>query len=213
MAKSKKWYVVWRGNTPGVYDDWSVAKSQITHFSNARYKGYPSEQEAKEAFVAGPPALPAYLTSSKKKELSSLAPSVKPLTRAIAVDAACAGNPGLMEYRGVSLWDKKELFHKKFELGTNNIGEFLAIVHCMAMLKNNNIEDVAIYSDSMTAQGWVNKGKCRTKLITTPQTAELLSLVKRAETWLQNNPTRPLLLKWPTEAWGEIPADFGRKHK
>lgn len=210
MAKTKKYYVVWRGRVPGVYEDWASAKVQVDNFPDARFKGYPSEVEAKEAYEAGPPSVPAYITASKKAK-NGEPPSEKPLLRAIAVDAACSGNPGVMEYRGVALWNKEEIFRLKFDLGTNNIGEFLAIVHCMALLHQKNAPDITIYSDSKIAMSWVRNGKCRTKLELTPRTADLLNLVKRAEDWLKNNSFRSPLVKWPTEVWGEIPADFGRK--
>ena len=45
-----------------------------------------------------------------------------------AVDAACSGNPGPMEYRGIDLATGAEIFHFGPVHGTNNIGEFLAIV-------------------------------------------------------------------------------------
>lgn len=210
MAKSRKYYVVWRGRVPGIYTDWESAKAQIEQFPDARFKGYLSETEAQEAYAAGPPRVPAYITASKNAK-AGLPPTERPLVRAIAVDAACSGNPGVMEYRGVSLWDNQEVFHKKFELGTNNIGEFLAIVHCMALLQQKDAGDITIYSDSQIAMSWVRNGKCRTKLDLTPRTAELMGLVKRAEDWLNNNTFRTPLVKWPTEVWGEIPADFGRK--
>lgn len=216
MAKGSKFYVVWRGRTPGIYTDWASAKEQIQGFADARFKGYQTEAEAEEAYKAGPPKIPAYIIASRNVK-SEVAPTEQPLVRAIAVDAACSGNPGVMEYRGVSLWDKKEIFHMKFDLGTNNIGEFLAIVHGMSLLKQKQdllqqkFDDITIYSDSKIAMSWVKQCKCKTKLEYTPRTAKLFELVKRAEDWLKANAFRTPLVKWPTEVWGEIPADFGRK--
>ncbi len=209
MAKKIKYYVVWQGWEPGVYSTWKEAEAQIHEFSGARYKSFLTKEEADAAYVAGAPAI-SYARSAAKKE-SVVPPTEHPLTRSIAVDAACAGNPGKMEYRGISLWDNKEIFHMQFALGTNNIGEFLAIVHGLAMLKQHNSEDITIYSDSQTAIGWVKRKHCNTKLEQTPRTAELLSLVRRAEKWLSENVVKNPIVKWPTEVWGEIPADFGRK--
>lgn len=141
---------------------------------------------------------------------------------ALAVDAACSGNPGPMEYRGVLLHSDtpddvstfravKDVFHYGPVHGTNNIGEFLAIVHALALMKQKDIT-MPIFSDSMTAQTWVRNRKCKTTLARTPETEELLGLVVRAETWLKDN--QPLLapvIKWDTDRYGEIPADFGRK--
>ncbi|MCH5177762.1 MAG: ribonuclease H [Prevotellaceae bacterium] len=130
---------------------------------------------------------------------------------AIAVDAACSGNPGPMEYRGVHLPSGKQIFHFGPVQGTNNIGEFLAIVHALALLKQRNLPTMTIYSDSRTAQIWVQKRKCKTTLQRTPENAELFGIIERAERWLQTNTYSNPILKWDTENWGEIPADFGRK--
>ncbi len=129
---------------------------------------------------------------------------------ALAVDAACSGNPGPMEYRGVHLPSGRQVFHFGPIQGTNNIGEFLAIVHALALMKQKGIR-MTIYSDSKTAQTWVRNRKAKTTLANTPQTAEALNLVARAEKWLRENGVDVPIEKWDTEHWGEIPADFGRK--
>ena len=203
-----KHYVVWKGRVPGIYADWASAKAQIENFEGARFKGFTSREEAEKAYAEGPKPLPAYVTHRRKEPRPD---TEKPLALAIAVDAACSGNPGVMEYRGVSLWDKQEIFRHKYDLGTNNIGEFLAIVEGLARLKIAGRNDVTIYSDSMIAIGWIRQGKCKTKLIQTPKTAELLAVVRRAEAWLAQNGIANPIVKWPTDIWGEIPADFGRK--
>lgn len=129
----------------------------------------------------------------------------------MAVDAACSGNPGLLEYRGVYVADRSEIFHMgPLEEGTNNIGEFLAIVHALALLKKQN-KNIPVYSDSMNAIKWVIKKKCNTKLEQSEKNKLLFELIGRAEVWLQNNDYRNPILKWETKQWGEIPADFGRK--
>lgn len=130
---------------------------------------------------------------------------------AIAVDAACAGNPGAMEYRGVYLQTGKEIFHFGPVHGTNNIGEFLAIVHGLALLKQKNLPLMPIYSDSVNAQLWVRKRKCKTTLERNEKTEELYQMIERAEKWLRTNTYGNPIIKWETDKWGEIPADFGRK--
>ena len=129
---------------------------------------------------------------------------------AIAVDAACSGNPGPMEYRGVDLRTGQELFHFGPIQGTNNIGEFLAIVHALALQKKEGATRT-IYSDSRTAIIWVSKKHCKTTLPRTPENAYLYNVIARAEQWLRVNSYPNKLLKWETERWGEVPADFGRK--
>jgi ribonuclease HI len=129
----------------------------------------------------------------------------------VAVDAACSGNPGPMEYRGVYLLTGQQIFHYGPVYGTNNIGEFLAIVHALALMKQKGIS-MTIYSDSRNALSWVKQKKCKTKLERTPKTEELFQMIERAENWLKNNSYDHIpLLKWETDQWGEVPADFGRK--
>ena len=131
-------------------------------------------------------------------------------TEALCVDAACSGNPWMMEYRGVHITSGRQIFHFGPVWGTNNIGEFLAIVHGLALLKKLG-KTIKIYSDSNTAQTWVRKKQCKTTIERTEKTAELLQIVARAENWLRTNPGPYDIEKWNTEEWGEIPADFGRK--
>lgn len=203
MGKKQKYYVVWAGHKTGVFTSWGEVTPLIKGYKGAKYKSFPTLEEAEKAYADG------YSATIKREQETP--ETEQPILRSIAVDAACSGNPGKMEYRGVSLWDNKQIFHMSFDLGTNNIGEFLAIVHALAMLQKQGIDNVMIYSDSRIAMGWVNSGVCKTKLEQTPLTAHLLTVVRRAETWLKNNTFRVPIVKWPTKAWGEIPADFGRK--
>ena len=129
---------------------------------------------------------------------------------AIAVDAACSGNPGPMEYRGVYLRTGQQIFHFGPIHGTNNIGEFLAIVHALALLKKQGLS-MPIYSDSRNAIGWIKQKKCKTKLERNARTEEVFQMIDRAESWLKNNSYNTQVLKWNTSEWGEVPADFGRK--
>ena len=127
-----------------------------------------------------------------------------------AVDAACSGNPGTMEYRCVDLSTGAVVFYFGPVFGTNNIGEFLAIVHALALMKQKGIRKT-IYSDSRTAISWVRKKKCKTTLEHNQKTATLYNVIMRAERWLMTNVYDVPIIKWETREWGEIPADFGRK--
>lgn len=130
-----------------------------------------------------------------------------------AVDAACSGNPGPMEYQAVDLATGAQVFHFGPVHGTNNIGEFLAIVHALALMEQQGIQGKTIYSDSYNAILWVNKKKCKTKLERTPKTEPLFQIIQRAEKWLQTHTVRVPIIKWETKKWGEVPADFGRKNR
>lgn len=216
MAKNKpKFYVVWEGAQPGIYTSWNECEKQIKGFPEAKFKSFGTVQEANDAFLQ-----PWYKFIGKNAEKSSGDPKIdykllpkeeQPIPESIAVDAACSGNPGKMEYRGVDVKTGYEIFRfGPIEEGTNNIGEFLAIVHALALFYQNN-PSLVIYTDSLTALKWVNDRKSRTRLVRSDKNAHLFSLLERAETWLRNNSYENPVLKWDTEKWGEIPADFGRK--
>ena len=128
-----------------------------------------------------------------------------------AVDAGCSGNPGPMEYQAVDLQTGVQVFHYGPVHGTNNIGEFLAIVHALALMEQRGIHDKVVYSDSYNAILWVKKKQCKTKLVRNEQTENLFKMIARAENWLKTHTISTPVIKWETAKWGEIPADFGRK--
>ena len=213
MAKNK-FYVVWQGRTPGIYESWEACEKEIAGVKGAKYKSFPNKLTAETAFNEGPDAywgkeVTPVIDLSKAKE--------QPVSPAIAVDAACSGNPGKMEYQGVFVdfgtqpATSVKLFKSpSFENGTNNIGEFLAIVHALAWQKQKHLS-YPIYSDSVNAQLWIRQKKCKTKLQPNAKNTYLFELIARAEKWLNENAIEVPILKWKTEIWGEIPADFGRK--
>ena len=200
----QKYYVVWKGVQPGIYSNWTVCKLQIQGYEGAIYKSFDSLKEAEEAMNESPWN---HIGSNTKKHK---APAPYQLM-SLAVDAACSGNPGNMEYRGVYVETGQELFHiGPMRQGTNNIGEFLALVHSLAYCKKNGCM-MPVYSDSHTAILWVQQKKCKTKLERTPVSEPIFNLIERAEKWLRENSYATRILKWDTAEWGEIPADFGRK--
>jgi ribonuclease HI len=211
MKKSKsKYYVVWDGHQTGIFDTWDKCKKVVDGFTSAKYKSFDTLEEAKNAFGSN---AWNYLGKTAKTPVNkeSLVKFGNPLKQAICVDAACSGNPGILEYRGVDKQTGYEIFRRgPFPEGTNNIGEFLAIVTGLAWLKQNNLS-WPLYSDSRNAILWVEQMTCKTKLPRNKKNEELFALVDRAEEWLRNNSFSTRILKWETKAWGEIPADFGRK--
>lgn len=206
MAKSSKFYVVWEGYEPGIYSSWQECKLKIQNYPNAKYKSFPNLEEAKDAYSMG------FYGYQKQKKINPKTFSTEGIEwNSIAVDAASSGNPGKMEYRGVVTKTKQVLFHMgPFPNGTNNIGEFLALVHGLAFLKDKKSE-LPIYTDSKIAMSWIRQKKCKTKLAKNSKNEKLFELIKRAEAWLLKNKFSNPILKWETKAWGEIPADFGRK--
>lgn len=218
MAQKKpKFYVVWQGRSPGVYSTWDACQNQISGFSGAKYKSFPSRSAAETAFKQAADQHWGKGGSSRSKKSTPVVDSddlegMGVDMTAWAVDAACKGNPGELEYQGVDLASGINLFHKgPYEEGTVNIGEFLAIVHALALLDHAGHSHTAIYSDSRIGISWVKQKKCKTKLPRSPINAGLFRLVDRAEKWLESHKFQNRILKWETKHWGEIPADFGRK--
>ena len=199
----QKFYVVWKGNNPGVYQSWEKCQNEIKNINGALFKSFTSLEEAKKAFDQD---YEEYKQSLDYKNISD-----GPELNSISVDAASSGNPGVMEYQGVNT-DTKEILFKMgpFNNATNNIGEFLALVHGIAILEKNQKKKI-IYSDSITAMSWVRKKHCQTKLKKNEENEEVFVLVERAITWLKENNYSIVIKKWDTKNWGEIPADFGRK--
>jgi len=213
MGKAKrKYYVVWKGNKPGVYTTWEECKKQVHGFTTPAFKAFENKEIAEKAFTENPGKYmgnnyiePVMLKKYQNKKIGS------PIKNTLSVDAACSGNPGPLEYQGVDTSTGKLIFHQgPFPLGTVNIGEFLALVHGLALLKKQN-SSMPIYSDSMTAMSWVRKKAIKTNLERNNETEELFKLVDRALIWIKTNTWENKILKWETAVWGEIPADFGRK--
>lgn len=207
MAK-KNFYVVWNGVKPGVYSSWAECKAQVDGYDGAIYKSFPSKEAAEKAYNDNPWLYVGKQAEKKKVSINNIPEIMKD---SLSVDAACSGNPGLLEYRGVYVKTGEEVFKQgPFEKGTNNIGEFLALVHGLALLKQKNFS-IPIYSDSVNAIKWVKEKKCKTKLERVPENESLFYMIERAEKWLRENTYNTPIIKWKTNEWGEIPADFGRK--
>lgn len=213
MTQKRKYYVVWTGHAPGIYDSWEECRQQVENFPGAQYKSYATQAEAVAAFRGNPRDELYMIRAIASRPAAAVNMSAFPEIRtdAIAVDAACSGNPGVMEYRGVEVQTGAELFHfGPVPDATNNVGEFLALVHGLALCKQQGWA-FPVYSDSRTAMAWVRRGHAATKLARTSRNGRLFELIARAESWLAANPRHNAIIKWETERWGEIPADFGRK--
>ncbi|MBK7883007.1 MAG: ribonuclease H family protein [Chitinophagaceae bacterium] len=210
MAK-QKFYVVWKGRETGIFESWDKCKEQIHKFPQAEYKSFKTRQLAEEAFrnesadFIGKDIFEATLTEEQLKLLGD------PILESISVDGAWNTATGVVECQGIHTRTKKVLFRLgPFEDGTNNIAEFLAIVNGLAYCKTNNLK-LPIYSDSTNAIGWVRDKQARTKHNKSDKNIKLFELIDRAIKWLNENEYNNQILKWETRAWGENPADFGRK--
>ena len=210
----KKFYVVWNGYATGVFDSWEECQLQTKGYPGAKYKSFDSQEAAVEAYRGDPAEQIELLASIAKPRPAPVNYESFPDIRldSLAVDAACSKNPGPVEYQGVWVRTGERIFHVgPIEGGTNNIGEYLALVHGLALLKSQGRPNTPIYTDSRTARAWVRNRQPKTTLPRTPQNERLFEMIERATAWLNANPLTNPILTWDTPAWGEIPADFGRK--
>ena len=209
MWKSeKKFYVVRKWKKIWIFDSWDECKESVNWFADAKYKWFSSKEDAEIALKQWWEKYYEVKKTEKKGVVKN--EEIPFFAESIAVDAACSGNPWEMEYRWIDLQTWDEIFHEKFKIWTNNIGEFLAIVHWLNYLWNDNR---VIYSDSRIAISWVNQWKCKTKIDASESSdySRTLDAIERSEKWLKENWIKHRILKRNTEDWGEIPADFGRK--
>ena len=209
-----KYYVVWEGRSPGIYDNWEDAKVQIENFPGARYKSFSNQDDATQAFRSDPGQYLGIYRAMGTQPVKIINYEAFPEIQlnAIAVDAACSHNPGPVEYKGVLVGTGETLFHfGPAQGGTNNIGEFLAIIHAAAMLAQKGDTTTPIYTDSRTALSWIRNRASKSTLKPTADNSYILDVLRRANRWIATHNIPNPILKWETERWGEIPADFGRK--
>ncbi len=209
---SNKYYVVWNGVEPGVYDSWEECELQVKNFPGAKYRAFPTQRAAVEAYRGEADLGIFKAIGQHTRQFVNYAAFPEIRLDAIAVDGACSKNPGPMEYRGVMVGDGSEVFHVgPIDGGTNNIAEYIALIHAAALLARRGDYTTPIYSDSKTALGWLAKGHSNTKITPTAANAQIRQLLARADAWRSANRILNPVIKWDTDRWGEIPADFGRK--
>lgn len=204
MASRQKFYTVWVGKKPGVYTTWADCEQQVKGIVGAKYKSYPSLEIAREAFTKTP-------LWDHKLRSALIDQKINLPTHYLCVDAACSGVPGPVEWRVVKMPERKIILKKgPYHYGSNNIGEFLALVDAIRYRQDHTL-DLAIYSDSITALAWVRNKKCKTTIDVAKNNKQLAALIFEAESFLTSSGKFNELLKWETNNWGEIPADYGRK--
>ena len=164
VMKKEKYYVVWAGVSPGIYTSWTDCQLQTKGYEGAKYKSFESREEAEKAFASSPyayikrslPLLPRLLPHrrSPPHRRRGKQPCRR---RGLQRKPRCHGVPGSTRRQPSGNLSLRPMY------GTNNIGEFLAIVHGLALLKQKGF-DMPIYSDSVNAINWIKQKKCKTKL-------------------------------------------------
>jgi ribonuclease HI len=194
MAKNRSFYVVFKGRVEGIYETWAECEVHTKGFAGAKYKKYSSWHLAEAAY------------QNYHKEITTTEEQAYPLS-GLCVDGAC-DDSGNFEFRCVDL-ESGKIIHPSLRMkgGTNNVAEFLGLVWALAYCKKRSLV-TRVYSDSVTAIAWVRNKHARS---TVNVSVEVKSLLSKAQEWLQNNNSTSPVIKWRTDIWGEIPADYGRK--
>lgn len=207
MSKRNKYYVVWEGRQKGIFDTWSATEAQVKGYAGARYMAFESLEAARAAFAVNPHE---HIGKKPKADSPQRILTNPPIWDSYSVDAACSGNPGVLEYRCVHTQSREIVFARgPYDAGTNNVGEFLALVEILALCVKKH-DPRPIYTDSKIALAWLRDKKAKPK---NPERLNplLLERLARAEAWLASHSYPNQVLKWDTQAWGENPADYGRK--
>jgi ribonuclease HI len=146
-----KYYVVWKGREPGVYDNWEACKRQVEGFKSPLYKAFVSLPAAEEAFRKGSQD---YL-KSKDHPMQMIFDALygSPIIPSIAVDGACSGKTKQAEYQEWIPKPNNVYFIGSFSEGTNNLMEFLAW-YMLWRIANVIIWMCLFYTDSATAMKW-----------------------------------------------------------
>ena len=175
---AKKFYVVWQGKTPGIYTDWNSCKQQVDKFAGARYKSFPTQAEAQQAFnggghlsksvISGSAVSPLAKSNVVKKPASHATAknSIKTYTAAdiakmpvdvkIYTDGGCEPNPG-QSGSGMAVYRAEriaELWYGLYNaMGTNNTAELNALHQALIMARTESqlSQSVAIFCDSKYA--------------------------------------------------------------
>lgn len=207
----KGFYVVWKGRKPGIYKTWEDCSEQVFKFEDGKYKKFDTYEDAVFAFHHPEQFLIAQ-KSFKNTQSSYQKNIIATPSEGICVDGAYSSATKIGEYQGIDLKNNQQVFHRgDFEESSNNLMEFLAIVHALAFCKQNNLPTLPIYSDSRTAIQWVKNKRTASTIPRSENNKRTFHFIDKAIIWLQQNDFSNPILKWETEQWGENPADFGRK--
>ncbi|MCV6587748.1 MAG: ribonuclease H family protein [Marinobacterium sp.] len=175
---AKKYYVVWKGRQPSVFNSWLACQRSVDKFPGARFKSFLTLAEAEAAFDKGAPASGRYVSGNytgagqvTHKHPKPAEPSTAEFQLQVYCDGACEPNPGEAG-SGVAVYREGKLNGLWYGLynpqGTNNIAELNAL-HQALLIARQGIEQglsVQVLCDSMYAlnciskwaKGWQAKG-------------------------------------------------------
>lgn len=172
---AKKFYVVWKGRSTGIFTDWDTCKKQVDAFAGAKYKSFKTRDDAEAAFAgnATTASSPVKKKSSTQTVKTYTADEIDamPLDTKIFTDGGCEPNPGKAG-SGVAVYRNNVVEELWFGLynpsGTNNTAELNALHQALMMAKSDvdRYKSVAIFCDSkysiqcvtQWAANWQKKG-------------------------------------------------------
>jgi ribonuclease HI len=180
---AKKYYVVWTGRKPGIFTTWNECKRQVDGFTGAKFKSFPTLDEAESAFGGKISSTSTSRSSSTKTRSASKPKKIKvpplseqqiaemPFDIKIFTDGACEPNPGEAG-TGLAVYLNNELTELWYGLyqkvGTNNTAELHGLKQAFHLAKEKLKAglSVAIYCDSkysidcitQWATSWEKKG-------------------------------------------------------
>lgn len=183
-----KFYVVWKGRTPGIYSDWNSCNAQVHGFPGPKFKSFPTREAAEAAYAKGSSAgsAPSRTRSPASRSPASRRAGPKTWTGAevdalkvdtkIFSDGACDPNPG-QAGSGVAVYRDdvlEELWYGLYEpQGTNNTAELHALHQALLMAKEEtrqgrsavalsdskySIQCVTQWATNWKKAGWTRKG-------------------------------------------------------
>jgi len=153
----KKYYAIASGRKPGIYDNWPDAQAQVTGCQGAKFKGFPTREEA-EAWIKNPiySQSPKKNTAKAKPSIADTSPKTDEVT--IYTDGGARYNPGPGGYGIVQIYnnERKEL-SGGYKLTTNNRMELMG---CIVALRELEYRDkpITLYSDSSYVVNGIVKG-------------------------------------------------------
>lgn len=113
-----------------------------------------------------------------------------------------------MAYKGFNESTNKWIFKVKYKgYCTQNVADFMAIVHALHYCKINNI-DLPIYNDNLVAIKWVKDKKVNSLLIKTKENHELFQSFENALVILKQNDFLNPILFWKKKELGNIKNPF-----
>lgn len=150
---AKKYYAVKNGYVPGIYETWDECKKQVTGFSGAAYKSFPTYEDAK-VFLGLSAETHGNKTSTSENNRERIADIVA------YVDGSYDDDNKTFSYGVVLLYDGKEAhFSKRMNtrelLEMRNVaGEIKAAEFAMQYCVQNGIKSLDLYHDYEGIAKW-----------------------------------------------------------